>query len=68
MLDAFTAFLEPDLAPSGIEGPVSQVVLKAIGGGVWGVIQHEIAHGRSDSLPQMAPELTRIALAPFRKR
>ena len=65
-MDAFTAFLEPGQAPSGIGGPVPAAVLEAIGSGTWSVIQHEIAHGRGEQLPELAPELTRIALAPLR--
>ncbi len=43
-------------------------VLEAIGSGIWSVIQHEIAHGRGEQLPELAPELTRIALAPLSAR
>jgi AcrR family transcriptional regulator len=68
IMDAFTAFLEPPQAPSGIGGPVPVAVLEAIGSGIWSVIQHEIAHGRGEALPELAPELTRIALAPLSAR
>jgi AcrR family transcriptional regulator len=64
-MDAFTAFLTPEQGPSGIGGPVPNVVLEAIGSGIWSVIQYEIGHGRGESLPELAPELTRIALAPL---
>jgi AcrR family transcriptional regulator len=66
-MDAFTAFLTPEKGPSGIGGPVPDVVLEAIGSGVWSVIQYEIGHGGGDSLPELAPELSRIALAPLSK-
>jgi AcrR family transcriptional regulator len=65
IMDGFTSFLEPEQAPSGIGGPVPSAVLEAIGTGIWSVIQYEIGHGRGDSLPDLAPELSRIALAPL---
>jgi hypothetical protein len=34
--------------------------------GIWEVIQYEIAHDRLASLPDKAPEITRIALASTR--
>jgi AcrR family transcriptional regulator len=64
-VNGFTAFLRPPALPSGIGEPVGEVVLEAIGSGIWAVIQHEIAHGRLEALPELAPEITRIALAPF---
>ena len=41
------------------------MILKAITGGTWAVIQHEIAEGRREQLPQLAPEVVEFALAPF---
>jgi AcrR family transcriptional regulator len=65
-MDRFTAFLTPEGLPSGIEGSVpSAAILEAIGSGIWAAIQHEIAHGREAELPEKAPEITRIALAPL---
>jgi AcrR family transcriptional regulator len=66
-LDSFTAFLRPEAAPKGIGGPLSQAILEAIPSGVWGVLQQEIQHGRLDSLPDLAPEMVRIVLAPFNR-
>lgn len=60
----FTAFLAPPAIPAGIEAP-ADVVVEAIGGGMWAVIQHEIAHGRAEDLPTVAPQLAAIALVPF---
>lgn len=65
MLDSFSAFLEPGTAPSGIGGPLPRAILEAIPSGIWAVIQHEIAHGRRQSLPDLAPEVTRIVVASF---
>jgi AcrR family transcriptional regulator len=62
-LDSFTAYLER--AANEIGGPLPRAVLEAIPTGTWAVIQHEIAHGRGAELPALAPDLTRIALAPF---
>jgi AcrR family transcriptional regulator len=64
-MDGFTAFLTPELLPSGVEGSVPSPILEAIGSGIWAAIQHEIAHGREAELPEKAPEITRIALAPL---
>ncbi len=64
-LDAFTAFLTAEGAPEGVEGTRSPAILEAIGSGIWAAIQHEIAHGREAELPDKAPEIVRIALAPL---
>jgi AcrR family transcriptional regulator len=64
MMDGFTAFLDPEILPDGLRRPQPRVIREAVVSGLWGAIQHEIAHGRLGSLPQLAPELTRIALAP----
>jgi AcrR family transcriptional regulator len=66
ILDAFTAFLSPPAAPEGIGAPASILAAQAIGTGIWSAIQHEIEHGRGSELPDLAPELARIALAPLR--
>jgi AcrR family transcriptional regulator len=68
IMDTFTSFMEPERAPSGIGGPVPKVVLEAIGMGIWSVIQYEIARDREGSLSTLAPEITRIALAPLNTR
>jgi AcrR family transcriptional regulator len=65
VMDRFTAFLRSGSGPDGIGAPPPPVVVEAVGSGIWSVIQHEIAHDRADSLTEMAPELTRIAMAPF---
>jgi hypothetical protein len=41
------------------------VVGEAIIGGIWNVLQNEVGHGRAERLPELAPELTYIALTPF---
>ncbi len=65
MLDGFSEFLKPGSAPPQLGEPLSQSVLEAVPSGIWAVIQHEIVHGRRDQLPQLAPEIVRIVLAPF---
>jgi AcrR family transcriptional regulator len=65
MLGAFTAFLRPPLAPTAIGGPVSDVVIEAIGTGTWAVLQYEISHGRREQIAAVGPELCAVALAPF---
>jgi AcrR family transcriptional regulator len=65
ILDSFGAFLAPGAAPAGIGAPLPTSILEAIPSGVWAVIQHEIAHGRLRSLPELAPDIARIVLASF---
>jgi AcrR family transcriptional regulator len=65
MMVNYTTFLGPEVAPRELGGPLPPVILEAIGSGIWSLIQYEIAHDRVDSLPDFAPALTRIALAPF---
>jgi AcrR family transcriptional regulator len=62
-LGGFTSFFSPQAVPEDAEAP--PVILKAITGGTWAVIQHEIAEGRREQLPQLAPEVVEFALAPF---
>jgi AcrR family transcriptional regulator len=55
------------LASPGPERPqgVPAVAEQAIAGGIFLVIQRELAHGRLQQLPQLAPSLAYVALAPF---
>ena len=61
-LDAFGLLFEPghEQYPD-----VPRVVSEAIVGGLWNVMQYEIGHGRTAQLPELAPELVYITLAPF---
>jgi AcrR family transcriptional regulator len=68
VMDSFTAFLQPGVAPAGIDAPVPPAVLEAVGSGAWSVIQHELVLGNTDSLPELAPELVRVVLTPFASR
>jgi AcrR family transcriptional regulator len=60
----FMAYLQPEALPEEIE-PLPPVVVDAIGGGIWGAIQHEIVVGSIPNLPRQAPQLAAIALKPF---
>lgn len=64
IMDSLISFLEPERAPSAI-GPAPRPILEAAATGVWTVIQREIAQDRGDSLPDLAAEITRLALAPL---
>jgi AcrR family transcriptional regulator len=61
-LDLFTAYLQnsPELGP-----PLPKSLMVAIPSAIWAVIQHEIAQGRLESLPELAPEAARIVVASF---
>lgn len=58
------AFVEAGEGSKGLWDRVPRVVLEATAGGIWFVIQREVAHGHDGSLPAKAPELARLALAP----
>jgi AcrR family transcriptional regulator len=58
------SFLEANKRSKQLWSKVPRVVLEATAGGIWFVIQREVAHGRDDSLPDKAPELARLALLP----
>lgn len=68
MLTAFTAFMQPDPAPPEVGTVPPKVVIEAIAGGIWAVLQHEIVHGRSEELPDLAPQILDIILLPFKVR
>jgi AcrR family transcriptional regulator len=61
-LDLFTAYLgnSPELG-----GSLPQTIMEAVPSAIWAVIQHEIAQGRLDALPEIAPEAARIVLGSF---
>ena len=62
--ERFMILLSPAALPEAVQ-PLPEVIVEAIGGGIWTVIQVEINSGRSESLPELGPELTHFALAPF---
>jgi AcrR family transcriptional regulator len=62
-LDIFTTYLEdsPELG-----APLSPTVMEAIPSAIWAIIQHEIAHGELEKLPEIAPEAARVVVGSFR--
>jgi AcrR family transcriptional regulator len=62
-LGGFTSFFGPQAVPEDAEP--APVIPKAITGGAWAIIQHEIAEGRREQLPELAPELAEFVVAPF---
>jgi AcrR family transcriptional regulator len=67
IIDGFTVFLQPGMTPSAFGAPLEPRILPAIATSVWAAIQHEIAHGRGRSLPDLAPEITLLAVGPFNR-
>jgi AcrR family transcriptional regulator len=65
MLIPFTAFMQPQPFPSRANTRPPAVAIEAIAGGIWAVVQHEISSGRSESLPELAPEILDFILLPF---
>jgi AcrR family transcriptional regulator len=51
--------------PARLEALLPEPVVQAIAGGIYTVIQHEIAEDRADTLPRLLPEIAFVALAPF---
>jgi len=64
-LDDFTAFLHPDAVPSELTRSIPATTRQAIASGIWEAIRYEIVHERLDSLPELAPQIAWIALAPL---
>jgi hypothetical protein len=60
----YTGFLDPRALPPDVP-PLPPVVVEALGGGMWQAIQHEIAVGELEALPDFAPALTAVALTPL---
>jgi AcrR family transcriptional regulator len=63
VLGGFITYLGPAPPPAGKAVP--QVILEAIAGGTWAVIQHEIAAGRREQLPEIAPQVVEFAIVPY---
>jgi AcrR family transcriptional regulator len=64
-LDNFGTSFDPVVEEEEPAEAARNTILKAVAGGVWAIIQHEIAHGRQDRLPGLAPELIEFALTPL---
>ncbi len=65
VLDSLTRLFAPKEVPAKVGAPLPDIVVEAICGGIFVVIQHEIAQGRTAGLPDLLPEIILVALAPF---
>jgi AcrR family transcriptional regulator len=65
MLQGFTVFLAKGTAPSAVTKELDPTAQEAIGSGIWEVLLYELASGRREQLPELAPEVTRLAVAPL---
>ena len=65
VLEAFTAFISPEATPGELGTAVPAPVREAIGSGIWAVLVHECYHGRCAQLAELAPEITRLVVAPL---
>jgi AcrR family transcriptional regulator len=64
-LHAFAAYLQPGYHHAPKDRPVPGIAPEAIAGGIWQVLNHYIEDGRTDELPDVAPQLIYAALTPF---
>jgi AcrR family transcriptional regulator len=67
-LKGILSFAEAGKGSKELWSQIPRVVLEATAGGIWFVIQREVAHGRDASLPAKAPELAQLALLPVGAR
>jgi AcrR family transcriptional regulator len=64
-LGLFTAALEPGYRKSRRSPPPHEVFSEAIAGGIYQLIRELVLHHGPERLPELAPEATFAALAPF---
>jgi AcrR family transcriptional regulator len=62
---SFTIFLEEGFHQRPEAAALPRLVPQAIAGGIFEVVQQEVAAGRTAELPRLLPQLTYIAIAPF---
>ena len=62
---SFTIFLEEGFRQREEGAGLPRLVPQAIAGGVFEIVQHEVAEGRTAELPRRLPQLAYIAIAPF---
>jgi AcrR family transcriptional regulator len=67
MLQSFTVFLTKGKVPSALGQELDPTAQEAIGSGIWEVLLYELANGRREQLPELAPEVTRLAVAPLER-
>jgi hypothetical protein len=63
-MERFISFPRAIRPPKEIEAP-SNIVMQAVGGGLWAVVASELDNGRGAELPELAQELSAFALVPF---
>jgi AcrR family transcriptional regulator len=61
---SFTIFLEEGYRVTQ-QAPPPRLLPQAIAGGIFEIVQHEVAAGRTAELPRRLPQLTYVAIAPF---
>ena len=62
---SFTIFLEEGFRQRPEAAALPRLVPQAIAGGIFEIVQQEVAAGRTEELPRRLPELTYVAIAPF---
>jgi AcrR family transcriptional regulator len=65
LVDGLVAVFDLHHVPAEVGHPLPDVVVAAIAGGIYAVLQREVAEGRAEALPELLPEIAFIALAPF---
>ncbi len=63
--DRLAFMFNPEAVAPEVGEPLPAVVLEAITGGVFAVIQHEVVEGRAKELPALLGDLSFFALAPL---
>ncbi len=64
-MDRLTGLFKPGAVPAELGTAPPDVVVEAIGAGIFVVIQSEVAQGRTEALPELLGEIAFIVLAPF---
>ena len=65
VMDRLTALFKPGAVPAEVGVAPPEIVIEAIGAGVFVVLQNEVAQGRTEALPELLEEISFIMLAPF---
>jgi AcrR family transcriptional regulator len=65
VMDRLTALFNPGAVPAEVGAPPPDVVVEAIGAGIFVVIQNEVAQGRTEGLAELLGEIAFIVLAAF---
>jgi AcrR family transcriptional regulator len=65
LVDGLVVIFDLNNVPPEVGHPLPDVVVEATAGGIYTVLQREVAEGRTEALPELLPEISFIALAPF---